>query len=170
MDANRAILRFQHNRDAIQALFSGVDDEQARHKPSPQDWSLLEVIAHLYDEEREDFRTRVDILLHRPEDPWPPIDPPGWVTERKYNEREPLTALQDYARERNRSLAWLASLESPDWSSTGSTPWGGTMSAGEMLYCWLAHDMLHLRQMVELHYHLLESAAAPGSLDYAGGW
>ena len=49
----------------IRALVTGVSAEQARWKPTPEDWSLLEVINHLYDEEREDFRQRVDYQLHR---------------------------------------------------------------------------------------------------------
>ena len=44
------------------------------------------------------------------------------------------------------------------------------MAAGQMLHCWLAHDMLHLRQMVELHYAFIAESAAPGSIDYAGDW
>ena len=44
------------------------------------------------------------------------------------------------------------------------------MTAGQMLLSWLAHDMLHLRQMAELHHRYIEAAAAPESVDYAGGW
>lgn len=170
MDLQYAISRMEHYVEAIAVLFDSIDEAQARWKPSPEDWSLLEVICHLYDEECEDFRNRVDILLHRQDDPWPSIDPPGWVTERKYNERDPQAAIQNFLRERQQSLAWLQSLQSPDWTSTGPTPWELTMSAGQMLHCWLAHDMLHLRQMVELHYKYIEAAAAPDTVEYAGGW
>ena len=65
MDLDSAIARLQHDRTAIAGLFSGVDERQARWKPSADDWSLLEVVIHLYDEEREDFRVRLDILLHQ---------------------------------------------------------------------------------------------------------
>ena len=42
--------------DGIRGLVSRVGDEQARWKPSPDQWSILEVINHLYDEERQDFK------------------------------------------------------------------------------------------------------------------
>ena len=74
--------RFQRQAEAIQALAVGAGAEQARWKPAPDSWSLLEVINHLDDEESEDFRARLDILLHRPEEPWPPTDPDGWVLSR----------------------------------------------------------------------------------------
>ena len=61
------------NAETIHRMVNGVSDEQARWKPTPEDWSILEVINHLYDEEREDFRTRIDYTLHRPgEDPRTP--------------------------------------------------------------------------------------------------
>jgi hypothetical protein len=43
---------------SIMQLVSRVSDEQARWKPEADSWSILEVVNHLYDEEREDFRTR----------------------------------------------------------------------------------------------------------------
>jgi hypothetical protein len=170
MNLKSAILRFDLDKAVISGLFAAADDQQARWKPTPHDWSLLEVIAHLHDEEREDFRTRLDILLHRPEVPWPPIDPQGWVSERHYNERDPQQTLAAFLEERDRSLDWLNSLNSPDWSSSGSTPWDSTMSAAEMLHSWLAHDLLHIRQMCELQYKYLAAYSAPGSVEYAGDW
>ena len=80
--------RLSQSPAVISSLVQGVTPEQARWKPSPDRWSILEVINHLEDEERDDFRTRLDYLLHRPGQPLPPIDPPRWAVERKYNERD----------------------------------------------------------------------------------
>ena len=170
MDMEEVTGRMRHNADAIAALFAGVDDDFARWRPGPDDWSLLEVICHLYDEEQYDFRTRLDILLHAPGTTWPPIDPPGWVTERRYNDRDPRTAVQDFLTERDKSIAWLCSLESPNWSSKATSPWGRTMTAGQMMRCWLAHDMLHVRQMAEIHHRRLETIEGSAAVEYAGGW
>src|SRR5664280_710564 len=70
---------------SIQSLTVGISTEQVRWKPDPKAWSILEVINHLYDEERADFRVRVDMTLQQATEPWPPINPEGWVTERLYN-------------------------------------------------------------------------------------
>ena len=75
------------NSDVFKYLFQSVSDEQARWKPDEGRWSILEVINHLYDEEREDFRKRLELVLKNPEEQWPPIDPEGWVVQRKYNQR-----------------------------------------------------------------------------------
>jgi hypothetical protein len=48
----------------------------------------------------------------------------------------------------NRSK-WLASLDTPDLEVYESRPGGGKLRAGDMLAAWLAHDLLHLWQLVE---------------------
>ena len=75
MNLDICLVRFSHNAEVIANLTKSVPLEQARWRPSPADWSILEVINHLYDEEREDFRQRLDLLLFQPEADWPPIDP-----------------------------------------------------------------------------------------------
>lgn len=154
----------------IRSLVADVPEAQARWKPTPEDWSLLEVINHLYDEEREDFRQRVDYLLYRPTEEPPPIDPVGWVTARAYNQRNLAESLQNFLQERNQSITWLHGLVNPAWSNTYRHPAGFTMSAGELLACWAAHDLLHLRQLIELHYAWHKAQVAPFSLAYAGDW
>jgi uncharacterized damage-inducible protein DinB len=169
MDSTQLIEQLYQNGRRIFALTEGVSDEQARWKPDPGSWSVLEVVNHLYDEEREDFRQRLDILLHRPGDPWPPINPEGWVTERGYNQRGLAASLQALRKERQASLDWLKSLASPDWDATVANPFG-SLSAGEMLASWAAHDTLHMRQLVELHHAWAVKLAAPYDSGYAGKW
>ena len=100
----------ERNGETIQNLLAGITPEEARLKPGPDSWSMLEVICHLYDEEREDFRRRVELLLQRQSDNWPPIDPAGWVTARKYNQQDFSGMLAKWVAERQQSLAWLDRL------------------------------------------------------------
>jgi len=164
------ITRLAHNAEPICALVQGITEEQARWKPSPAEWSILEVINHLYDEEREDFRARLDLLLNHPGQPWPANDPEGWVVERQYNRRDPETSAQNFLVERQRSLAWLKTLSAPDWDVFYTFPSGYKLSAGDLLASWLAHDCLHLRQLAELHWKYTAFLAQPYRVDYAGPW
>ena len=169
MNMTYLIDQMAHHAEAIRSLTQGVSDEQARWKPKPEAWSILEVINHLYDEEREDFRTRVDYTLHQPEEAWPPIDPQGWVTQRQYNQRDLAESVANFMREREASLAWLRGLQSPNWQIARIAPWG-QMTAGDVMAAWVAHDVLHLRQLVELHYAYIVQAAQPFQVGYAGDW
>jgi hypothetical protein len=159
----------ENSTEMIRALLSGIAQEESQVRPAPESWSMLEVICHLYDEEREDFREHVDFILHRQNEEWHQIDPQGWVTARNYNEQN-FAAMQDkFFAEREKSLRWLRGLLHSDWETTYSSKYG-TTTAGEMLACWIAHDNLHIRQLVELRRHRIERLSQPHHLEYAGEW
>lgn len=164
-----AVAQLKNQGQAILHLAEGLSLEQARWKPDETSWSVLEVINHLADEEVLDFRRHLDHLLQTPKDPWPEIDPQGWVTSKHYNERQLDSSLIAFAAEREKSIAWLHTLSNPNWDSAALMPWG-SLSAGDMLTSWLAHDLLHLRQLVELRYALTQNGGAPYSAEYAGAW
>ncbi len=153
----------------IPSLFSGISQEDAAAKPNPESWSMLEVICHLYDEECEDFRVRLDIILNKPGAPWPPINPAGWVTERMYNQRNFIEIQQQWLAERERSLAWLRGLEHANWEALVVSKFG-EMKAGDMFSAWVAHDNLHTRQLVELRRWRIERITRPYQVIYAGDW
>jgi len=169
MDYNYCLKQLAGDMLRIRLLAQGVDDDQARWRPDADSWSILEVICHLLDEERKDFRVRLDITLHKPDETWPGIDPAGWMTEHNYNEQVLAASLQAFQEEREASLAWLKRLEAPDWEASYEAPWG-TMRAGDLLASWVAHDLLHMRQLVELHWAYNEQKVLPYSTRYAGEW
>jgi hypothetical protein len=169
MDKDDFINQMSNHAETIRSLALGITAEQSCWKPDPGSWSILEVINHLYDEERLDFRVRLDIILHHPEQPWPPIDPQGWVTERSYNQRDLAQSLDNFLEQRQNSLAWLKGLANPDWQASVRVSFG-QFSAGDIFAAWVAHDLLHLRQLVELHWSWLRQVAEPFKVDYAGEW
>jgi hypothetical protein len=169
MDLVNLTAQMLRQAEGIQALVQGVSDPQARWKPDPASWSILEVINHLVDEEREDFQPRLDLVLHHPEGAWRSIDPEGWVTEREYNRRDIDQSRQAFPAAREESLIWLNGLESPDWARSFEAPFG-RITAGDIMAAWVAHDLLHLRQLVELHWAYLEARIQPYGVRYAGVW
>jgi hypothetical protein len=127
------------------------------------------VVNHLLDEEREDFRVMLDLALHRPDEPRPKIDPQAWVMERAYNERDLRESLRGFLTAREESLAWLRGLSAPDWEAVYQAPWG-PIRAGDVFAAWVAHDLLHTRQLVELHWAYTTNQTQPYEVDYAGEW
>jgi hypothetical protein len=157
------------NAQRIRVLVQEISQDRARWKPNADTWSILEVINHLADEEELDFRVRLEITLFRPDEAWPPIDPQRWVTERDYNGRDLTESLNRFLNARQESLSWLREIVKPDWDAPYDAPWG-KISAGDLFASWLAHDLLHTRQLVELHWFRTVRAVAPYSPDYAGQW
>lgn len=156
-------------RDIIRGLLSGVTQAEAQVKPDAESWSILEVVCHLYDEEREDFREHLDLILNRPNAEWTLIDPQGWVSARRYNERNLYEMLDTFLAERDQSLGWLRGMATADWDTVYANQYG-RMTAGDMLGSWVAHDNLHARQLVELRRARLVTLTAPYEVGYAGDW
>lgn len=157
------------NRDRVANLARGISEDQAVWKPDENTWSILEVIGHLADEEEFDFPLRLRLMLEEPDKIWPEIDPAGWVKERKYNEADLFEVLNRYMNLRNEALGWLNTLENPDWETVFEAPFG-KIKAGDLLVSWVGHDLLHLRQLVELQRFYLEEQTKPFSLTYGGDW
>ena len=170
MDAPALVERLRANARVLEASIRGVAPAQARWKPAPDQWSLLEVTAHLAEEEVLDFRTRLDLTLHQPETEWPPIHPQRWVTERGYNGWDPEETLDRFLAERTRSLLWLEGLEAPDWERAHQHPRFGPIRAGELMSSWVAHDLIHVRQLNRLHRQYLVEVLSPYPTVYAGTW
>ena len=90
---------------------------------------------------------------------------------REYNEADPREALDQFERERERSITWLRSmLPTADWNLAHTHPKFGPMTAGLLLASWAAHDQLHLRQMARRCFDLVQRDAGDYSTIYAGEW
>jgi len=169
MDYQTLYQELANSTEIIRALLKGISQEEARVQPKPEDWSMLEVICHLYDEEREDFRARLKSILTTPNNSFATIDPQGWVTDRKYSEQNFEQKQEAFFAERAKSLEWLKGLANVDWGITHTDEYG-SITAGEMFSNWVAHDNLHIRQLVELRRSYIERITQPYDIEYAGEW
>src|SRR5690349_12461248 len=100
----------RNSTEMLRALMTGMTQEEAQFKPNLESWSMLEVVCHLYDTEREDFREHLDFILHRQHEEYHAIDPQAWVTERNYNQQNFREMQANFFSERKKSLEWLNEL------------------------------------------------------------
>ena len=159
----------QAGAEMVRFLVSGISQVEAQIRPSLDDWSILEVICHLVDEERLDFRSHLDSTLQRPQGKWSRIDPGGWVEAHNYLGQDVNRQLDQFLEERQKSLRWLHQLDAPDWDTQIQAPFG-IIKAGDILSAWVAHDNLHVRQLVELRRARIETITTPYDIRYAGDW
>lgn len=169
MDHHKIIQQLTDNQSVFKALLSNRTEEEVKWKPEPDQWSMLEVICHLVDEEKEDFRTRVEYVLRDPNDPLPMFNPLQWVTERNYYGQDFESKVTEFLDERTYSIKWLRSLKNPDWQNAYHHPKMGPMSAELFLANWLAHDHIHIRQINRLSYQYIIHKTGI-DLSYAGNF
>jgi hypothetical protein len=157
------------NKNVFKILLSNLSKEVCVWRSEPQKWCLLEILCHLYDEEREDFRARVKYILENPGQSLPSLDPDSWVQTRKYIEKDYETVLSEFVEEREISVKWLSRLADPSWNNISHNPQLGDISANRIFINWLAHDYLHIRQIIKLKYDYLKNGSDE-DLSYAGNW
>ena len=163
------IEQLQKNKNIFMKLFKDENEELFLWKQTSEKWCLLEILCHLYDEEREDFRFRTKWVLERPNQIPPPFNPIDWVTDHKYMQQDYTEMLNKFMHERDESIKWLKTLENVNWDNSFDHPKLGKMTAEYYLNNWLAHDYLHIRQIVKLKFDYLRNISGE-NLDYAGIW
>ena len=169
MTSQDIINQLSKNQFVFEALLKAVTHEQAVWKPESTKWSMLEVVCHLVDEEKFDFRTRVRSVLVDPIQELPTFNPLDWVTKHSYSKQDIRIKTNEFLEERVNSIKWLKSLNHPQWQNVHLHPTLGPMSALSFLTNWLAHDYIHLRQINRLSYEFLKFHTGV-ELSYAGKW
>jgi DinB family protein len=169
MSYNKIIQELQANCTVFNELLTGLSNEEYLWKPAPEKWCLLEIICHLYDEEIEDFKARTKSVLTSPKTPFVAINPTGWVKERDYINQNYAKTVVNFLEERKQSVNWLNSLENPLWENAFVHEKFGSMTAKLFLSNWLAHDYLHIKQLLKLKFDYLKFTTNENLL-YAGGW
>lgn len=130
----------------IDALLTELDDETWRTRPASAEWSPLEIVCHLRDEERDDFGARIRVIAAAGTR-FVPIDPERWAVERGYAADDPRAAVMDLKQRRRESLAFLSVLEPGVLAHVVDQPKLGQMSGLDLLAAWITHDRLHLTQL-----------------------
>jgi len=151
----------------LESLLGGLDEAGARTRPAPGEWSPVEILCHLRDEENEDFGARLRIILgggHA----FTPIDPERWAVERRYHEASLSETLEALRARRQASLDLLASV--PPKALEGSRPHErlGSLSGQDILAAWVTHDRLHLTQLTATLARIWALRWAPLHSEYAG--
>lgn len=167
MDYNYIIRGLSRNKIIFEEMLKDISENEYTWKPSKDKWSLIEILCHLYDEEREDFRARTHHVLETPENEAPLTNPEEWVQSRKYAEQSYSEMLNKFLYEREVSVEWLQNLKNPNWENAYNHPVHGELKAKMFLINWLAHDFRHINQIINLRYEFLKHISRD-NLRYAG--
>jgi len=136
--------------DEVEAAITGVEEARLRHKPSPPEWSAMEIAGHMLETDRL-FAHRVRVMLGS--EGIPTIDtpvPPWKLHEGQGYEALPVREVLGRLRQtRAESVALVRGLTPEDWARRAT--FGGTGTTVLDLGTWLAnHDRGHLAQIRQL--------------------
>jgi hypothetical protein len=134
----------------LRSLLGGVTEEEARWKPAPERWSVMQVLGHLAHVEAHGFRGRVLVMLREDNPQVDSYEPDSYAAAGEYDAPSLRAALDAFERERGRSLGLLRSLRPEAAARTAVHTKLGTITMGALLNEWPFHDLGHLRQIAEL--------------------
>jgi hypothetical protein len=152
---------------ALDALLDGLDDAAWRTRPAAAEWSPLEIVCHLRDEEAEDFGERVRVVLEGGTRV-APIDPERWAVERRYRDAGAKQAMAALLEGRRATLAMLAAAGPERLLGVVEIAGAGRLSGLDLVAAWVAHDRLHLAQLTATLARLWADRWAPLRSHYAG--
>ena len=116
----------------------------------PEEWSLVEIISHLRDVEREVNLPRIQ-TFSRDENPFITADDTDmWVSERGYAADNGETALREFIAARLETLDALKKLSDADWQRAGRHAIFGPITLQEQMAFMAEHDRVHLRQIFRI--------------------
>ena len=146
----------------VRALLLDLPDPWIRATEGPGTWSPFDVVGHLIHGERTDWIPRVEHLLrHGDAVPFPAFDREAMFEASK---GRALTELLDtFERLRRDSVARLQKLKLTDADLTrrGRHPELGTVTLGQHLSTWVAHDLGHVRQIARVMARQYTEAVGP---------
>ena len=132
--------------DLIDEAIQGLTDDELRHRPSPDEWSALEICCHLRDAAQEEG-VRVRRLVEEEGPTLEPYDQEAWARERNYQGddiRRVRTALRAFWG----GLAYLLEgLTDEQWERGGTHPEWGAVTVRSRAELEVEHAQAHLAQL-----------------------
>ncbi len=127
-------------------LVKGVSTAKLRKRPTPDKWSVAEILAHLADVEIV-VGWRMRSILGAPGTPIQAFDQDAWVMAGHYAKRDPRESIEQHRVVREANLALLKSLSPDQWKQYGQHAERGQESIERIVAMIAGHDVNHIRQI-----------------------
>jgi hypothetical protein len=130
----------------LQRLVEGVPSAKLTARPTPDKWSVAEVLAHLSEAEISAFWRYRQIIEHD----GCALAPYGqdlWAALGKYGTRDPRQSLEMFRLLRETNLRMFDGLTDEQWKRKGVHAERGPMTVRDLALQLAGHDVNHLAQI-----------------------
>jgi GNAT superfamily N-acetyltransferase len=149
----------------LDVLLRDLPAEWTRTNEGDGTWSVYDIVGHLAHGERTEWMARAKMILEfgetRTFDRFDRL-----AQERESQGRTLGQLLDEFAHLRSKNLETLRALNllPDDLERRGRHPVFGTVTLGQLLATWAAHDMTHLHQISRVMAHQYREAVGPWSV------
>lgn len=133
----------------VELTVKGMKDSAVFQRPSPDAWSVADVVYHLGEVEGR-YLKRLEMVV-REERPYLPYIHPE---ERRTAEGNLADLMAVFRQERAKTLAFLQGLRPGDWQRKGVHETWGEVSFRYLVQQLVEHDINHLNQIVEIQQNI----------------
>jgi hypothetical protein len=127
-------------------LIAGIPADKLRQRPSPEIWSVAELLAHLSETEiGSSWRYRQ--MIEHDGSPLPSYDQDLWESLGEYSSRDAEKSLQLFGLLREANLRMLDRLSPEQWQRYGMHAERGRMSVADLTRQVAGHDINHIEQI-----------------------
>ena len=146
--ANRTdkIESYSRAHELLVAALKEFPKEMWQYKPSPDRWSIHEIVIHLADSEANSF-VRARVFLSEPGNTIYAYDQDKWARFMHYHNLSTETALDLFRALRKSTYELIKNLPDPVWERTIVHPEAGIMSMSRWLDIYEHHTHGHIEQM-----------------------
>jgi DinB superfamily len=133
----------------IARLVKGVSKKKLSKRPTPQRWSVTEILAHLADSELvHGFRLR--LILGASGAPIQGFDQDAWAVVSDYAKHDPALSLEAMRVNRERTVRLLKGLPRDAWDRYGMHSERGKETVARVTEMMAGHDLNHLKAIREI--------------------
>jgi hypothetical protein len=115
-------------------------------KPTPNEWTLTELICHLRDTEREIHHMQLKLFNEKDEPFIPRPDTGVWASQRDYMHEDGKAALSEFMDARRETLELIKAAQENGWDRKARHAIFGPTNFGEIAGFMSDHDRLHIQQ------------------------
>ena len=130
----------------ISTLIGGASVQQLTCRPSPGKWSVVEIVAHLAEDEMA-TSWRYRRMIEHDGGHLYGFDQDLWAQLGKYGTWSASEALELFRLLREANLRMLASLSPEQWEHSGEHAERGRLTVADLVRHMAAHDINHVKQI-----------------------
>jgi hypothetical protein len=138
--------RFRRGAELVAVAITGAAGPELDFKPTPDKWSVRQIVAHLADAESANV-VRLRQVVAEDNPTLFPFDQNAWAERTDYQKRKPSQALETMRQLRADNYQLLKDLPEEMFSRTGNHTRRGTMSLLDLLRLFAEHAENHAMQI-----------------------
>lgn len=140
------IERYGEGFKLLTGAIEGLSEEELNFKPSPDKWSMKEIIIHISDAEIVGVH-RIKSVIAEKEPLLTAYDQDAWADNQRYADLALQPYLDIFRLLREGLIPVLKNLPAEAWTRTGNHSEAGKLSLTDLLQRYVNHIEDHLRQI-----------------------